>query len=54
MQERERKMDFIPEKSEIQITEIKFNDPVVKDLIRELGIKQFVNQFRTDKRAAKN
>ena len=38
-EERERKMDFIPDKSEIQISGIKFNDPVVKDLIRELGIK---------------
>ena len=50
-QERERKMDFIPEKSEIQISDIKFNDPVVKDLIRELGIKSFVNQYRPDKKA---
>ena len=43
-------MDFIPDKSEIQISDIKFNDPVVKDLIRELGIKQFVSQFRPDKK----
>ena len=33
-EERERKMDFIPEKSEIQISNIKSNDPHVKDLIR--------------------
>merc|ERR1712099_26600 len=36
--ERERKMDFIPEKSEIDIANIKSNDPHVKDLIRDLGI----------------
>jgi hypothetical protein len=44
-------MDFIPDKSEIQISGIKFNDPVVKDLIRELGIKQLVNQHRVDKKS---
>ena len=37
-------MDFIPEKSEIQIANIKGYDQCVKDLIRDLGIKQLVNQ----------
>merc|ERR1712023_41756 len=45
-EERERKMDFIPEKSEIQIANIEWKDPVVKSLIRELDIKQLVNQHR--------
>merc|ERR1711892_1336183 len=49
-EERERKMDFIPEKSEIQISDINWKDPVVKNLIRELDIKSLVNQYRTDRR----
>jgi len=43
-------MDFIPEKSEIQISNIKMNDHIVKEMVRELGIKQLVNQHRTDRR----
>ena len=43
-------MDFIPEKSEIQISNIEFKDPVVKELIRELGIKALVNQHRPDRK----
>merc|ERR1711990_773497 len=49
--EREKKMDFIPEKSEIDIAGIDFRDKVVQELIKELGIKSFVNQFRPDKKA---
>merc|ERR1712019_121437 len=49
-EERERKMDFIPEKSEIQIANIDFKDQVVKELIRELGIKSLVNQHRPDRK----
>merc|ERR1711981_411742 len=41
-EERERKMDFIPDKSEIQISLIKTNDPVVKDMVRDLEIKKLV------------
>ena len=44
-------MDFIPDKSEIQIANIDFKDPVVKELIRELGIKQLVNQHRPDRKS---
>jgi len=51
LQERERKMDFIPETSEIQIANIEWKDPVVKALIRELDIKQLVNAHRPDKKA---
>jgi hypothetical protein len=43
-------MDFIPEKSEIQIANIDWKDPVVKNLIRELDIKQLVNQYRPERR----
>ena len=49
-QERERKMDFIPDSSEIQIANIDFKDPVVKDMIRELGIKSLVNAHRPDRK----
>merc|ERR1712017_13802 len=50
-EERERKMDFIPEKSEIQIANIDFKDQVVKSLIRELDIKQLVTQHRPQRQA---
>ena len=39
-------MDFVPEKSEIQISMINAKDPVVKDLIRELGLKALVKQHK--------
>jgi hypothetical protein len=45
-QERETKMDFIPERSEIQIANIDAKDPVVKDLIRELGLKALVKAHK--------
>merc|ERR1719390_379648 len=48
--EREKKMDFIPEKSEIDIAGIDFRDKVVQEMIKELGIKSFVNQYRPDKK----
>ena len=41
-EERERKMDFIPEKSAIQLSNIEFKDKVVYELIKELGLKQHV------------
>lgn len=39
-EERERKMDFIPERSELQVENIEVRDPVVKQLIKELGIRR--------------
>merc|ERR1712014_88914 len=38
-EERERRMDFIPEKSAIQISNISFRDPLVKEMINELDLK---------------
>ena len=35
-------MDFIPEKSEIQLENIAVNDKDVKALIKELGIRKLV------------
>merc|ERR1712151_525216 len=42
-EERERKMDFIPEKSEIQIEKIEVkNDNVLKQMIKDLGVKNLI------------
>ena len=36
-------MDFIPEKSEIQLENIKVDrDPVLKALIKDLGVKRLI------------
>merc|ERR1711912_14687 len=44
-EERERKMDFIPEKSEIQIEDVEVRkDPVLKEMIKVLNIKHLVPQ----------
>ena len=42
-------MDFVPEKSEIQISNIESKDPVVKELIRELGLKALVKHHQPSK-----
>merc|ERR1712029_67781 len=40
-EERERKMDFIPEKSEIQVSNIEIKgDAVLKSMIRDLGLNK--------------
>ena len=53
-EERERRMDFVPDKSEIQIANIDFKDPIVKNLIRELDIKKLVQEHRPDRKISKN
>merc|ERR1711990_724816 len=51
--ERERKMDFIPDKSEIDIANIE-DKKVVNDLIKELGIKKLrLLQTREEKEIRK-
>ena len=35
-------MDFIPDKSEIQIENIEVKDAVIKGLIKELGIRKII------------
>ena len=45
--ERERKMDFIPEKSEIDIANIE-DKKVVNELIKELGIRKLVQSYRPE------
>ena len=41
-EERERKMDFIPERSQIQVENIKTGDKVLYALIKELGVTKLV------------
>ena len=42
-EERERKMDFIPDKSEIQVDKIEpGKDQVLKQLIKDLGVKKLI------------
>merc|ERR1712022_75778 len=46
-EERERKMDFIPDASEIQIDQVELKrDPVLKDMIKTLGLKHLVPQMK--------
>ena len=42
-------MDFIPEKSEIQVENIELKDVVVKALIKELGIRKYVPGLKSKK-----
>merc|ERR1711915_534649 len=43
-EERERKMDFIPDKIEVR------NDAVLKQMIRDLGVKKHIPALQSDKR----
>merc|ERR1711876_48292 len=50
-EERERKMDFIPEKSEIQVSNILTqNDRVLKQMIKDLGVRKLVPGMQKDNR----
>ena len=39
-------MDFIPERSELQVDSIDVKDPVVKKLIKDLGIQRQIPNFK--------
>merc|ERR1711907_340541 len=52
--ERERKMDFIPDKSEIDIANIEDKKGVVNDLIKELGIRKIIDEAKPDKKRGRN
>jgi len=41
-QEKERKMDFIPEKSELQVENIEIKDGVVRQMVKELGLRKLI------------
>ena len=45
-EERERKMDFIPDQSEIQKAKIELKDPVTKKLIKDLGVAKQIPHFK--------
>ena len=43
-------MDFIPEKSELQVENIEVRDPVVKQMIKDLGLRKLVPGLNKGKR----
>ena len=43
-------MDFIPERSELQIENIETRDPVVKQLIKDLGLRKLVPGLNRNKK----
>merc|ERR1712113_1134643 len=50
-EERERKMDFIPERSEIQVEKIDTkNDKVLKQMIKDLGVRKLIPGLQKDNR----
>lgn len=42
-------MDFIPEKSEIQIANIETKDYTVRNLIKDLGLRKVIPQYNKGK-----
>merc|ERR1719331_483763 len=54
-EERERRMDFIPEKSEIQVEKIEpKNDRVLKQMIKDLGVKKLIPGLKNQDRPRRN
>merc|ERR1712014_86473 len=54
-EERERRMDFIPEKSEIQVEKIEpKNDRVPKQMIKDLGVKKLIPGLKNQDRPRLN
>ena len=43
-------MDFIPERSELQIENIDTRDPVVKQMIKDLGLRKLVPGLNRNKK----
>ncbi|CDW78220.1 40s ribosomal protein s17 [Stylonychia lemnae] len=41
-EERERKMDFIPERSELQVENLEIKDSVVRQMVQELGLRKLL------------
>ncbi len=42
-------MDFIPEKSELQVENIEVKDPALKALIKELGVRRQIPGMKSKK-----
>lgn len=43
-------MDFVPDRSELQIEDIKTNDEDVRELINQLGIRRLVPGLKKNKK----
>jgi len=41
-QERERKMDFIPDRSELQVDNLELRDKIVREMVKEIGLKKLI------------
>ena len=39
-------MDFIPDSSELQVSNIEVKDPVVKQLIKDLGVRKAIPGYK--------
>merc|ERR1711965_1240271 len=53
-EEREKRLDFVPEKSEIQISNVmatkdSATNDVLKKMIRDLGIKNVINKYKAER-----
>ena len=42
IQERERKMDFIPERSELQVENLEIRDKVVREMVKDIGLRKLI------------
>ena len=40
-------MDFIPEKSELQIDNLELKDKVVREMVKEIGLKKLIPGKKT-------
>ena len=43
-------MDFIPERSELQVENIDTKDPVVRQMIKDLGLRKLVHGLNRNKK----
>jgi hypothetical protein len=46
-------MDFIPERSELQVENIEVRDPVVKQMVKDLGIRRAIPGLQKKKGEAR-
>ena len=41
-EEREKKMDFVPERSELQVENLEIRDSVVRQMVKDLGLRKLI------------
>ena len=41
-EEREKKMDFVPERSELQVENLEIRDKVVYQMLKDLGLRKLI------------